>query len=141
MAKKILVVDDEQPIVRLLQVNLERNGYEVITASNGKEALEQVALEQPDMLVLDVMMPFMDGFEVMQVLKASPATREIPVIMLTARSQDMDIYQGWKSGVDCYLIKPCNPTELVMYVKRIFQTIEEDPVTPTVYADLWAGVA
>jgi two-component system alkaline phosphatase synthesis response regulator PhoP len=124
MAKKILAVDDEKHIVRLIQVNLERAGYEVVTASDGKEALDKVASEQPDLVVLDVMMPVMDGFETLRNLKANPATREIPVIMLTAKAQDADVFRGWQSGVDCYLTKPFNPMELLSFVKRIFNSLE-----------------
>lgn len=124
MAKKILAVDDEKHIVRLVQVNLERQGYEVITASDGKEALQKVEDERPDLVVLDVMMPYMDGFEVLQNLRRNPATREIPVIMLTAKAQDADVFKGWQSGVDCYLTKPFNPMELIAFVKRIFSSLE-----------------
>jgi len=103
MPKKILAVDDEKHIVRLVQVNLERQGYEVITAYDGKEALQKVEEERPDLVVLDVMMPYMDGFEVLQNLRRNPSTRDIPVIMLTAKAQDQDVFRGWQSGVDCYL--------------------------------------
>lgn len=126
MAKKILAVDDERHIVRLVQVNLERQGYEVVTAFDGKEALEKVSSEQPDLIVLDVMMPYMDGFEVLQNLKRDPGTRDIPVIMLTAKAQDADVFRGWQSGVDCYLTKPFNPMELIAFVKRIFKSLEDD---------------
>ena len=93
MPKKILAVDDERHIVRLVQVNLERAGYEVVTAFDGKDALEKVAAEQPDLVVLDVMMPYMDGFEVLQNLRKNPSTRELPVIMLTAKAQDADVFR------------------------------------------------
>ncbi len=124
MPKKILAVDDERHIVRLVQVNLERAGYEVVTAFDGKDALEKVASEQPDLVVLDVMMPYMDGFEVLRELRKSPNTRELPVIMLTAKAQDADVFRGWQSGVDCYLTKPFNPMELISFVKRIFKSLE-----------------
>jgi two-component system alkaline phosphatase synthesis response regulator PhoP/two-component system response regulator VicR len=124
VAKKILAVDDEKHIVRRVQVNLERQGYEVITASDGKEALQKVEDERPDLVVLDVMMPYMDGFEVLQNLRRNPSTREIPVIMLTAKAQDADVFQGWQSGVDCYLTKPFNPMELIAFVKRIFSSLD-----------------
>ena len=127
MAKKILAVDDERHIVRLVQVNLERQGYEVVTAYDGKEALEKVEAESPDLIVLDVMMPYMDGFEVLQNLKRNASTRDIPVIMLTAKAQDSDVFRGWQSGVDCYLTKPFNPMELIAFVKRIFKSLEEGP--------------
>jgi len=126
MPKKILAVDDERHIVRLVQVNLERAGYEVITAYDGKDALEKVASENPDLVVLDVMMPYMDGFEVLQNLRKNQATRELPVIMLTAKAQDADVFRGWQSGVDCYLTKPFNPMELISFVKRIFKSLEGD---------------
>lgn len=124
MPKKILAVDDERHIVRLVQVNLERAGYEVVTAFDGKDALEKVASEQPDLVVLDVMMPYMDGFEVLQNLRKNPSTRDLPVIMLTAKAQDADVFRGWQSGVDCYLTKPFNPMELISFVKRIFKSLE-----------------
>lgn len=126
MAKKILAVDDEKHIVRLVQVNLERQGYEVVTAFDGKEALEKVESERPDLVVLDVMMPYMDGFEVLKNLKKNPETRDIPVIMLTAKAQDADVFRGWQSGVDCYLTKPFNPMELIAFVKRIFKSLEDE---------------
>ena len=126
MPKKILAVDDERHIVRLVQVNLQRAGYEVVTAYDGKEALEKVASEQPDLIVLDVMMPYMDGFEVLQNLRKNMSTRELPVIMLTAKAQDADVFRGWQSGVDCYLTKPFNPMELISFVKRIFKSLEGD---------------
>jgi two-component system alkaline phosphatase synthesis response regulator PhoP len=125
MPKKILAVDDERHIVRLVQVNLERAGYEVVTAFDGKDALEKVEAENPDLVVLDVMMPYMDGFEVLQQLRKNPSTRELPVIMLTAKAQDADVFRGWQSGVDCYLTKPFNPMELISFVKRIFKSLEE----------------
>lgn len=124
MPKKILAVDDERAIVRLVQINLERHGYQVVTAYDGKEALEKVASEKPDLVVLDVMMPYMDGFEVLQQLRKNPETRDLPVIMLTAKAQDTDVFRGYTSGVDLYLTKPFNPMELVAFVKRIFSSME-----------------
>ncbi len=125
MAKKILVVDDERHIVRLVEVNLARAGYEVMTAYDGVEALEKVKADKPDMIVLDVMMPRMDGFEALKRLQADPDTQDIPVIMLTAKAQDADIFRGWSSGVSSYLTKPFNPRELLTFVERIFQSLEE----------------
>lgn len=125
MAKKILVVDDERHIVRLVEVNLTRAGYEVVTAYDGVEALEKMEEEQPDMVVLDVMMPRMDGFEVLKHLQAEAKYKDIPVIMLTAKAQDADIFKGWQSGVSSYLTKPFNPKELLVFVQRIFQSMED----------------
>jgi two-component system alkaline phosphatase synthesis response regulator PhoP/two-component system response regulator VicR len=125
--KRILVVDDERHIVRLVQVNLERAGYEVLTAFDGVEALEKVKTESPEMIVLDVMMPRMDGFEVLKNLQSDPRFQNIPVIMLTAKAQDADIFKGWASGVSSYLTKPFNPRELLVFVERIFQSLDEPP--------------
>jgi two-component system alkaline phosphatase synthesis response regulator PhoP/two-component system response regulator VicR len=127
MARKILVVDDERHIVRLVEINLQRAGYDVVTAYDGVEALEKVKSEKPDMLVLDVMMPRMDGFEVLGKLQSDAATSSIPVIMLTAKAQDADIFRGWQSGVSSYLTKPFNPRELLTFVERIFQSLDEGP--------------
>jgi len=125
--KRILVVDDERHIVRLVQVNLERAGYEILTAFDGIEALEKVKTESPDMVVLDVMMPRMDGFEVLKNLQADPRFQNIPVIMLTVKAQDADIFKGWAPGVSSYLTKPFNPRELLVFVERIFQSLDEPP--------------
>jgi len=134
MDRKILVVDDEPHILQLVQVNLERAGYEVVTAVDGKDALEKVDAENPDLVVLDIMLPDIDGFEVLQNLRKNPVTRELPVIMLTAKAQDADVFRGWQSGVDCYLTKPFNPMELISFVKRSFKDLEEiDKAEPTGY--------
>jgi two-component system alkaline phosphatase synthesis response regulator PhoP len=117
--RKIMAVDDERHIVRLIQVNLERSGYQVITAFDGPDALRKVESDKPDLIVLDVMMPKMDGFEVLKRLQANPETRDIPIIMLTAKAQDADVFRGWASGVSAYLTKPFNPLELITFVKRI----------------------
>ncbi len=109
MPKKILVVDDERQIVKLVEINLRKAGYDVVCAYDGVEALEKVESENPDMLVLDVMMPRMNGFDVLKRLQANPETEQIPVIMLTAKAQDADIFAGWQSGVSSYLTKPFNP--------------------------------
>lgn len=118
---KILVCDDERHIVRLIQVNLEKQGWNVVTAYDGKEGLEKVASEKPDLLVLDVMMPYMDGFEVLKSIRKDPGTEKLPVIMLTAKAQDKDVFEGYHYGADMYLTKPFNPRELVTFVKRIAQ--------------------
>ena len=122
--KKILVVDDEKHIVRLVQVNLERNGYRVVTAYDGREALKKIEEEKPDLVVLDVIMPQMDGFEVLKELRTKEETRDLPVIMLTAKAQDNDVFRGWRAGVDCYLTKPFVPQELLIFIKRILASQE-----------------
>lgn len=125
MAKRILAVDDEKHILRLVQINLEKAGYEVVTASNGREALEAVKAQHPDLIVMDVMMPEMDGLEALQNLKNDEATANIPVVMLTAKAQDADVFQGWQSGADLYLTKPFNPMELLTFVRRILDAQTE----------------
>ncbi len=122
MPRKILAVDDEKNIVTVVKSNLERHGFQVITAYDGKEALQKIQDENPDLVILDVMMPHMDGFEVLQHMRRNAATRDIPVIMLTAKTQDTDVFRGWQSGVDLYLTKPFNPVELVSFVRRILKT-------------------
>lgn len=127
MPKHILAVDDEVHIRRLIEVNLLRSGYRVTTAADGREALDSIRQERPDMVVLDVMMPHVDGHEVLRRLKLDPETREIPVVMLTAKAQDQDIFRGWQAGVEMYLTKPFNPMELITFVKKIFEYQESPP--------------
>jgi len=126
MPLKVLVCDDERHIVRLIQVNLERQGYNVVTAFDGKEGLEKIRSEKPNLVVLDVMMPYMDGFEVLKTIRREPDTENLPVIMLTAKAQDKDVFEGYHYGADMYLTKPFNPMELVTFVKRIAQG-QDDP--------------
>lgn len=123
---KVLVCDDERHIVRLIQVNLERQGYQVITAFDGKEGLEKIKSEKPNLVVLDVMMPYMDGFEVLKSIRREPETESLPVIMLTAKAQDKDVFEGFHYGADMYLTKPFNPMELVAFVKRISSNAGDD---------------
>ncbi|CAN5529787.1 N/A [soil metagenome] len=127
MALKVLVCDDERHIVRLIQVNLERQGYQVVTAFDGKEGLEKIRAEKPQLVVLDVMMPYMDGFEVLKALRREPETENLPVIMLTAKAQDKDVFEGYHYGADMYLTKPFNPMELVTFVKRIAAGQDDGP--------------
>ena len=116
---RILAVDDEPNIVRLIQVNLMRQGYQVETANNGVEALAKIRESMPDLLVSDVMMPEMGGFELLKNIRMDPALKDLPVIMLTAKTQDTDVLTGYAGGADMYLTKPFNPAELLQFVKRI----------------------
>ncbi|HLJ56431.1 MAG TPA: response regulator [Chthonomonadaceae bacterium] len=125
MAKTILTVDDERSIVRLVQVNLERQGYNVLTAFDGRDALEKIASSRPDMVICDVMMPYMDGLEVLRQVRLNEDTRDLPVIMLTAKAMDHDVFEGYVRGATCYLTKPFSPPELISFVKRIFAAEEE----------------
>lgn len=120
MSKKILVVDDETDIRRMLQWGLKAQGYQVLTASDGREALEQIAIGQPDLVVLDVMLPGIDGFEVLRKVRAAPETAVLPVIMLTSQDAGNDVAQGWKTGADLYFAKPFDTNELVEAIERLF---------------------
>lgn len=119
MPKKILVVDDERHIVRLCEVNLQRAGYEVETAFDGQEALEKVEAETPDLIVLDVMMPKMDGFEVLKKLKGEPTTAALPVLMLTARPALADAPRAGGSISAAWLTKPFSPPDLLQCVREM----------------------
>ncbi|MCS7032512.1 MAG: response regulator transcription factor [Phycisphaerae bacterium] len=104
--KRILVVDDEKDLLELVRFNLERNGYEVITAADGNTALELAAKQSPDLIVLDLMLPGLDGTEVARRLKADAATASIPIVMLTAKSEETDVVVGLTLGADDYVTKP-----------------------------------
>ena len=101
--RRILVADDDADIVDLLRMNLVAGGYEVETAGDGQEAWDKALASPPDLVVLDVMMPKMDGLEVLAKLRAEPRTRDVPVVMLTARTSDTDVWHGWEAGADYYL--------------------------------------
>ena len=119
MAKKVLVVDDDRVIQTLLVVNLELEGYDVETASDGEQALEKIASVHPDIVLLDIMMPKYDGWEVCRRAKANRATADIPIIFLSARAQDLDVRRGYELGVAAYMTKPFDPLELMEVVKRV----------------------
>ncbi|HVA42173.1 MAG TPA: response regulator [Acidimicrobiales bacterium] len=109
----ILVVDDDPVIQKLLQVNFSIEGYQVELAGDGLEALEKAQAVLPDLIVLDVMMPRMNGLEAAKALKADPKTASIPIIMLSAKAQDMDQDAGKEAGVDLYMTKPFDPLDLL----------------------------
>ena len=120
MAKRVLVVDDDRVIQQLLEVNLQLEGYEVVaTASDGREALDKIAELKPDLVILDIMMPKMDGLEVCRHLKAEPTLAKIPIVLLSARAQDLDVREGLDIGADAYLTKPFDPVELLEIVGRL----------------------
>lgn len=114
---KILVVDDEAHIVELVRFNLEKEGYRVIAASDGSEAVRMAREEGPDLIILDVMLPEIDGFEVCRMIQRDSATGEIPIIMLTARGEEIDKILGLEIGADDYMTKPFSPRELLARVK------------------------
>ncbi len=115
---KILAVDDEQRMVRFIQLNLEQDGFEVITAYNGREAIEQVRTQLPDLILLDIMMPDINGFEV---LKKIREVNNVPVIMLTAKGEEDDRIQGLELGADDYITKPFSPRELVSRIRAVLR--------------------
>jgi two-component system KDP operon response regulator KdpE len=115
---KILAVDDEKRMVRFIQLNLEQDGFQVITAYNGKEALEQVRTQLPDLVLLDIMMPDINGFEV---LKKIREVSSVPVIMLTAKGEEDDRIQGLELGADDYITKPFSPRELVSRIRAVLR--------------------
>jgi DNA-binding response OmpR family regulator len=120
MGKRVLVVDDDRVIQQLLEVNLQLEGYDVVaTAADGKEALEKIKQLKPDLVILDIMMPKMDGLEVCRRLRADDELARIPVILLSARAQDMDIREGLEIGASAYLTKPFDPVELLEVVGRL----------------------
>ena len=119
MAEKILIVDDDPNALRLIGYALQRQGYQIAIAQNGREALTKVQSEKPDLIVLDVMMPTMDGHQVLRHLRADPATAHLPVILFTAKSQVDDKIAGFEAGADDYLSKPVTPAELVARVKAL----------------------
>src|SRR5687767_3966231 len=123
--KKVLAVDDQPQIVRLIQVNLRKADVEVIPAYDGEEALEKLREHRPDLVILDVIMPKRDGFDVLRTIKADPETARTPVIMLTVKAQDADIFEGLKEGAELYLPKPFHPSDLVSMVRRILDTPRE----------------
>ena len=119
MSQKILVVDDEPEIVSMIEMRLEASGYEVISANDGQEGLDKAKKESPDLIILDVMMPKMDGFKVCGLLKADTRYKNIPILMFTARAQDSDRKTSQDVGADGYINKPLNPEELMNNVKKL----------------------
>jgi two-component system KDP operon response regulator KdpE len=119
--KLILIVDDEPRMIQFIRMNLELEGYRVIQAHNGLEALDKVRDELPDLVILDVMMPDLDGFETLRLLRE---TSEVPVIMLTVKSEEDDIVRGLKLGADDYVTKPFSPRELSSRVEALLRRAE-----------------
>lgn len=117
--KKILVVDDEPNIVISLEFLMKRAGYEVAVARDGLEALQAIARERPDLVLLDVMMPHKSGFEVLQAVRADDALAATRIVMLTAKGRDTDVAKGTALGADAYLTKPFSTRELVQTVEQI----------------------
>lgn len=118
---KIVVAEDDRAIARLIKFKLERAGYHVDVAEDGGKAVEVINNNHPDLVLLDVMMPVLDGYQVLRKIKENPKLREIPVVMLTARGQEKDIVKGLEMGSLDYIVKPFRPAELLARVNRIFK--------------------
>ena len=119
MAKRILIADDEPNIVISIEFLLKREGYDVIVAQNGAEALAKVRAERPDLVILDVMMPLRNGFEVCQDLRQDPEFKDLRIMMLTAKGRDTEVSKGLALGADVYMTKPSSTRELVAKVKAL----------------------
>lgn len=121
---KILVADDEKDIRRLISFVLQKNGYNVVEAVNGAQAIQIAKTENPDIVLLDVMMPQVDGFEVCRQLRSNPATNKTPILMLSAKSQSSDIMDALLLGAAYYLVKPFTPKDLLEKVSELAKGVE-----------------
>lgn len=132
MSEKILIVDDDLDTLRLVGLMLQRQGYQISAATNGQQGLDKAFEENPDLILLDVMMPDMDGYEVTKRLRANPATLNTPILMFTAKSQLDDKVVGFEAGVSDYLTKPTHPSELQARVKTLLGRVKEKQVSSPV---------
>ena len=125
--ERVLIVDDDPDILKLVSYNLNQAGFHVATATSGVAALDAVESYRPDLIILDIMLPDLDGLEVCRKLRRQEKSRRIPIIMLTARTQEVDRVVGFELGADDYVMKPFSPRELVLRVKSIFRRMGEEP--------------
>lgn len=130
--EKILIVEDEKDIVKMLEYNLQKEGFKTLTARDGEDALKATVRERPDLVLLDLMLPGMDGLEVCKSLKAVMKTASIPIIMLTAKSQESDKIVGLELGADDYVTKPFSPRELMARIKAVLRRVKEKDKLPEV---------
>jgi len=124
MAKKILVVEDDPDIVKLLKFNLEQEGYQVSIAEDGEVGLKKAREERPNLILLDLMLPKMSGLEICRILKGAKETEKTPIIMVTAKGEEVDRVVGFELGADDYVSKPFSPREVLLRIKAIFKRIE-----------------
>jgi two-component system, OmpR family, alkaline phosphatase synthesis response regulator PhoP len=132
MAQRILVVDDDREIVRLVRTYLEQNHYDVLTAYDGETALHILRRERPDLMLLDLMLPDRDGWDVTRVVRGDTGLAALPIIMLTARVEDHDKILGLELGADDYVSKPFNPREVVARVRAVLRRAQGEPSAPRV---------
>jgi two-component system alkaline phosphatase synthesis response regulator PhoP len=134
MPQRILVVDDDKQIVRLVQSYLERAGFLVLTAYDGETALHAIRRERPDLIILDLMLPNRDGWEITRLIRGEPGLASLPIIMLTARVEDTDKIVGLELGADDYIPKPFNPHEVVARVRAVLRRATGAPAAPRILA-------
>jgi phosphate regulon transcriptional regulator PhoB len=132
MKEKILIVDDEKDIIKMLDYNLKKEGYRTISANDGEDALDLAAREHPDLILLDLMLPGLDGLEVCRALKKAEKTALIPIIMLTAKTKEADKIVGLELGADDYVTKPFSPRELLARVKAVLRRVKEKEKLPEI---------
>jgi len=132
LAQRILVVDDDRQIVRLVSAYLQQDGFETLQATDGDQALHILRHDQPDLIILDLMLPGCDGREITRIMRADPALREIPIIMLTARSDEADRIVGLELGADDYVTKPFSPREIVARVRAVLRRTSPEARSPKV---------
>lgn len=132
MKETILIVEDEKDIVKMLDYNLKKEGFKTLSARNGEDALDSANRDHPDLVILDLMLPGMDGLEVCKLLKGDTKTTSIPVIMLTAKSQESDKIVGLELGADDYMTKPFSPRELIARIKAVLRRVKEKDKLPEV---------
>jgi two-component system phosphate regulon response regulator PhoB len=142
MKPLVMIVEDEAPLVTLLRYNLEKEGFGVCEASDGEEALVQIAERKPDVVLLDWMLPLVSGIEVCRQIRRSPNSRALPIIMLTARGEEGDKIRGLNSGADDYITKPFSPSELVARVRAVIRRAKPDASDENlVFADVAMDLA
>src|SRR5438552_1020254 len=142
MKPKILVADDEPDAVELVAFNLKASGYDVVTAADGEEALKKARSVLPNLIVLDLMLPKVDGLEVCKVLRRDSTTQAIPILMLTAKAAEIDRVLGLELGADDYVTKPFSPRELVLRIKRLLRTAapKEEPSDRIEWKELYLDI-
>jgi len=133
MKEKILIIEDEKDIIKMLEYNLKKEGFRVINARDGEDALDLALREYPDLILLDLMLPGIDGLEVCKTLKKEAKTASIPIIMLTAKSQESDKVVGLELGADDYITKPFSPRELIARIKAVLRRATEKEKLPEVF--------
>jgi len=123
--KKVLIVDDDDEVARTLQCMVERHGFQVTRAENGAVALAKLQTERPDVILLDIVMPVMDGFQLLSVLRKMPEAQAIPVIILSVRSDDATVSAAWQGGATLYLPKPFSSRELITVLRRVIAVADD----------------